>query len=353
VYITGIANSTDFPTAFSLMPPLGGSSAFVARLRGSSFDFSSFLGGSGSDFGTSVVAAPTGEVYVSGWTNSTDFPTVSPYRATRQGNSDVFVSQILFEPSVPRSIGVTSGDGQLTITFTPPATNGGSSITGYTVTCNPGNIVVSGTTSPIVVTGLTNGTQYTCNVAATNGVGTNSTLTFGTPSAPVVLQNVTSRRDQGVSGNNPLFIDSNQPIDGPITIEPRLGAQSVRFTFAGPLYAPVFVSVQDAQNNFYGSSTSLTSNSVTLGFTVPNGKRVKVSLFNVNNTGATMSASFAALAGDVNGSRGVTASDILIAKGQVGQPVLGINTQDDVDNSGDLTAADVDAVKAKSGTEPQ
>jgi hypothetical protein len=357
VYITGITNSPDFPTINSLMPNPGGAtaSAFVARLRGSSFDFSSYLGGSGQDFGSSVVAAPTGEAWVSGWTNSVDFPIVSPYRATPQGNSDIFVSRILFPASAPRSVSALSGDGLLAITFSPPATTGGSSITGYTVTCNPGGIVATGTTSPIVVTGLTNGTQYSCTITATTAVGVGSSATlFPTPAAPVGFQNVTSSKLQGASGSNPIFIDTSQPIGGSLTVEPRLGTQSLTFNFTGPVYPPFQLVIQDAQNNLYGTSNfAFSATSVSFDLNVPGGKRVTVTFLNMNNTGNTLSASFAVLAGDVNGSQSVTASDILMVKGYLGVAVLGNSTQYDVNNTGDITSGDVDAVKANSGTQTQ
>lgn len=75
-------------------------------------------------------------------------------------------------PASPTSIVATAGDGSASIEFTAPVTDGGSSITSYTVTSNPGNISVSGSSSPLVVTGLTNGTTYTFTVTATNGIGT-------------------------------------------------------------------------------------------------------------------------------------------------------------------------------------
>src|SRR5208337_1342780 len=52
------------------------------------------------------------------------------------------------------------------------ASNGGSAITGFTVTSNPGGITGQGAASPISVTGLTNGTAYTFTVTAANAVGT-------------------------------------------------------------------------------------------------------------------------------------------------------------------------------------
>lgn len=76
-------------------------------------------------------------------------------------------------PGAPVIGTVTAGDASATVSFTAPASNGGSAITGYTATCTAaGSLVKSGTASPITVTGLTNGTAYTCSVTATNAVGT-------------------------------------------------------------------------------------------------------------------------------------------------------------------------------------
>src|SRR5262249_10159312 len=63
------------------------------------------------------------------------------------------------------------GDTQATVSFVP-ATDGGSPITGFTVTASPGGQTASGARSPLVVTGLVNGTSYTFTVTATNAIGT-------------------------------------------------------------------------------------------------------------------------------------------------------------------------------------
>jgi len=79
------------------------------------------------------------------------------------------------------------------VTFTAPVNAGGNSITSYTATSNPGNITASAASSPITVTGLTNGTEYTFTVTATNSYGTsvassasNSATPYGVPSAPTI-----------------------------------------------------------------------------------------------------------------------------------------------------------------------
>lgn len=80
-------------------------------------------------------------------------------------------------PGAPTIGTATAGDASASITFTAPASNGGSAITGYTAKAyktSDNSLVstVTGASSPINVTGLTNGTQIYIKVAATNAVGT-------------------------------------------------------------------------------------------------------------------------------------------------------------------------------------
>ena len=80
-------------------------------------------------------------------------------------------------PGAPTAVTAVAGDTQATISFTAPASDGGADITLYTVKSNDG-ITATGTGSPIVVTGLTNGNNYTFSVTATNikGIGTASSV---------------------------------------------------------------------------------------------------------------------------------------------------------------------------------
>lgn len=74
-------------------------------------------------------------------------------------------------PGAPTIGTATAGNAQASVTFTAPGSNGGSPITGYRVTSNPGGITATGAGSPIVVTGLTNGQAYTFTVQAQNAIG--------------------------------------------------------------------------------------------------------------------------------------------------------------------------------------
>ena len=72
-------------------------------------------------------------------------------------------------PDAPTIGSATAGNQQASVSFTAPGSNGGSSINSYTVTANPGGNTGTGSGSPIIVTGLTNGVSYSFTVTATNG----------------------------------------------------------------------------------------------------------------------------------------------------------------------------------------
>ena len=65
----------------------------------------------------------------------------------------------------------TGGDAQASVTFTAPSNTGGSAITAYYAVSNPGQITGTAASSPVTVTGLTNGTSYTFRVWALNSYG--------------------------------------------------------------------------------------------------------------------------------------------------------------------------------------
>ena len=78
-------------------------------------------------------------------------------------------------PSTPLNLRAEAGNEQAIIYFDLPASNGGSEIINYTVVSSPDNKTATGAISPIIVTGLSNGTDYTFKVYATNVIG-NSAL---------------------------------------------------------------------------------------------------------------------------------------------------------------------------------
>ncbi|MGA3149505.1 MAG: fibronectin type III domain-containing protein [Acidimicrobiales bacterium] len=142
--------------------------------------------------GNQVVSGSGSPIVVTGLTNGDSYTftvtaTNSAGTGAASGASNAVVPATV--PDAPTIGTATGGDAQASVTFTPPADDGGSSILHYTVTATDsttpanGNQVVSGSGSPIVVTGLTNGDSYTFTVTATN---TNGTGEVSAPSNAVV-----------------------------------------------------------------------------------------------------------------------------------------------------------------------
>ena len=96
-------------------------------------------------------------------------------------------------PSAPLSPVARPGNGQASVSFTPPVSNGGSLITGYTVTSHPGNSRASGGASPIIVPGLTNGIGYSFTVTAANATGDSSPSAFSNSVTPGAAPDVTAQ----------------------------------------------------------------------------------------------------------------------------------------------------------------
>ena len=130
-----------------------------------------------SSTGSFTATGTASPITVTGLTNGTAYTfTVKATNAigtsAASAASNSVTPAIATAPGAPIIGQATASSGQAMITFAVPASDGGSAITGYTVTSNPGNITATGAASPITVTGLTNGTTYTFTVKATNAVGT-------------------------------------------------------------------------------------------------------------------------------------------------------------------------------------
>jgi Beta-propeller repeat/Viral BACON domain/Putative binding domain, N-terminal len=99
VYVIGYTFSSNFPTKNPLQAALlGGQDAFVTKINamGSALVYSTYLGGSGGEWGLGIAVDDTGNAYLSGATFSTDFPTVNPIQSTSSGviAGDAFVAKL-------------------------------------------------------------------------------------------------------------------------------------------------------------------------------------------------------------------------------------------------------------------
>ena len=89
-------------------------------------------------------------------------------------------------PDPPTAVTATAGDGQAQVSWAAPGNDGGTAITGYTVTGTPGGTTVAAASArTATVTGLTDGTAYSFTVRATNAAGTSVASTASAAVTPV------------------------------------------------------------------------------------------------------------------------------------------------------------------------
>ena len=96
-YITGITESPDFPTERPLQPTYAGDGdVFVAKLAadGTALTYATYLGGSLTEFGADIAVDAVGSAYVTGGTGSPDFPMRTTLQAQLAGSSDAFVAKL-------------------------------------------------------------------------------------------------------------------------------------------------------------------------------------------------------------------------------------------------------------------
>jgi hypothetical protein len=108
VYVTGTTTSTDFPTRHPIQATSGGGfDAYVSKLNatGSGLVYSTYLGGSADDFGRGI--AVVGEdAFITGQTSSPDFPiSKNAFQTVFRGSADAFVARIKPSPGCPQSPG--------------------------------------------------------------------------------------------------------------------------------------------------------------------------------------------------------------------------------------------------------
>ena len=96
--VTGATFSTDFPTNNAVQQVFGGGNgdAYVAKLNsnGSALIFSTYLGGSSDEQAFGIAVDSAGNVYVTGYTDSMNFPTASALQPSLGGFSDAFVTKL-------------------------------------------------------------------------------------------------------------------------------------------------------------------------------------------------------------------------------------------------------------------
>ena len=100
-YVTGFTLSPNFPTtvgAFkrTLNNQRGNGEAFITKLNadGSSFVYSTFLGGDSTDVSSGIAVDSAGNAYVAGWTDSSDFPTRNAFQSNLRNFPNAFIAKL-------------------------------------------------------------------------------------------------------------------------------------------------------------------------------------------------------------------------------------------------------------------
>jgi len=175
-YVTGVTASTDFPTVSPVQAFGGVSDAFVTKLSAAgSLLFSTYLGGSVGDVGYGIAVDAAGQAYVTGHTNSTDFPTVSPVQAFG-GAYDAFVTKLGEKPIANAGLDQAVDEGS-TVTLDGSASTGTSLSYAWTHVAGP-SVVLAGanTVSPSFTAPLVpvSGATVTLQLIVTNNAGISS-----------------------------------------------------------------------------------------------------------------------------------------------------------------------------------
>ena len=183
-------------------------------------------------------------------------------------------------PGAPTVGAATAGSAQASVAFTAPGSTGGASITSYTVTSSPGGFTGTGASSPVVVTGLANGTAYSFTGAATNSAGTSASSSASGSVTPATVPGAPTIGGVAVAGgtsatvaftaptsNGGADIASYTATSSPGTVTATLvQAGSGTITVSGLTTGTVYTFTVTATNSRGTSSASSASASVTPGY---------------------------------------------------------------------------------------
>ena len=253
--ITGVTSSISQQVTVSFTAPSNNGGSAIT-----SYTATSNPGG----FTGTVSQAGSGSITVTGLTNGTAYTfTVTATNSIGTSlpsatSNAVAPAAVPFSPTIT---GVTSGDGQVSVAFSAPVDNGGSTITSYTATSTPGgftgtvNQAGSGTIS---IPGLTNGTAYTFTVTAANSAGTSlpsaasNAVAPWSPSGPVnytILDQYTNRVPTGTSYNQ--LTNYNEYVDaGSVDASPFIITKLTSYAGGILFYGTTELNSEASENTF-------------------------------------------------------------------------------------------------------
>lgn len=109
-YVTGWTTSSNYPTVAALRTsPVGGQDIFVSKVSatGASFEYSTYLGGSVNDVSSGIAVDSSGRAYITGTTLSSNYPVIITNRGPI-GDSDVVLTRLVSPPGAPSTLAGTA-----------------------------------------------------------------------------------------------------------------------------------------------------------------------------------------------------------------------------------------------------
>jgi hypothetical protein len=176
--------------------------------------------------------------------------------------ADVLPSNL---PTAPTITGITPGNTSLSVAFTAPSSNGGSAITDYKYSTNGGSSWTSAgtTSSPISITGLSNGVSYNVQLRAVNANG-DGTATGSTSATTSAISTAVNASDMNFSSSSAVQVAAG----GTLTVDatPASNIQSLTVASTGKVtinnnYSLSITGNLQLQSDASGTATLVNKNS--------------------------------------------------------------------------------------------
>lgn len=321
VYLTGRTNSPDFPVQYPTQGTIGGGNdAFISALdsSGSRLIFSTFLGGSGDEdlIGGSIAVDSAQNVYVTGDTNSANFPVQSAFQSTFAGSGnctingnqvpcpDAFVARVNAQPPGTSTLTITfgTGDGKGLVTSDPSGID-------CETTGTPGDCSASFTDGTVVTltetafdaafngwggAGSSCGNNSTCQIT----ISSDETVTADFISAPTYTLSVQGQGQGSASGTGTVTSVPSGIDCGPTCSFNFIGSQPITLT-ATPSPGSYFAGWSGGLCSGTGACVVTLSSNLTVGYTfaLTNGPPPPQADFSLNASPASLGTITAGSAG--------------------------------------------------------